>query len=257
MAGAPKLDNVELIARQVEWDAQAEWTMDSGADASLAAAKRYMAAQAFLLSWKEGRVPVGWQRARRLADFDGSYPTRVVDAAHDRINELITERNDAANARIARAAIERRSSAHTQTPRSTLAKKEVAVVSAQLAEFNHAFFDMKAAITKASDAVAELALRTQALQERSTCNTSRRKIVLRAMAFLNAERRDCLRKMKYGAMSGGQRGGSSGSVIRVLRDDALPRHSRLTKGGPGAAKFDGRSRCVRIFPCCWYWYPEL
>lgn len=166
MSKAPKLDDVELIARQVEWDPQSEWTMDDGADASLAAAKRYMAAQAFILSWKEGRVPVGWQRARRLADFDGSYPSRVVDAAHERINELITERNDAANARIARAATERRASSQAQTPRATLAKKEVAAVSSQLADFNHAFFDMKTAIAKASDAVAELALRTQALEER-------------------------------------------------------------------------------------------
>lgn len=163
MTGAPQLDDVELIARSVEWDAQPEW-VDDGAEESLAAAKRYMAAQAFLLSWQEGRVPVGWHRSRRLTDFDGSYPNQVVDAAEDLINELITERNDAANARIARAATERRASARTTTP--ALAKKDVAVVSKQLSEFNHAFFDLKAAVAKASDAVGELALRAQALQER-------------------------------------------------------------------------------------------
>lgn len=166
MSPLPELTPVEQIARSVEWDAQPEWSAENGADKYLARTKRYVAAQTFLLAWQEGRVPVGWQRARRLADYDGKYPTEVVDAAQDRIAELITERNDKANARIQQAANERRESARRAADPNVLQRKEVIVVRRQLAQFNTAYFEMKDAVDKASDAIAELALRAQALQER-------------------------------------------------------------------------------------------
>lgn len=162
----PELSDVEKIARSVEWDAQPEWVETSGPDEHLAAAKRYMAAQSFLLSWKEGKVPVGWQRARKLTDYDGKYPTDVVDAAQERIADLITERNELANERIQRAADERRASAQRAADGSMLARKEVVQVRRQLAAFNQAYFELKNSVDRASDAIAELSLRTQALQER-------------------------------------------------------------------------------------------
>lgn len=166
MSPLPEIPIVEQIARSVEWDAQPEWSTENGADEYLSRAKRYCAAQSFLLSWQEGRVPVGWQRARKLTDYDGKYPTEVVDAAQDRIEQLIIERNNAANARIQQAANERRESAKRGADPNVLQRKEVIVVRRQLAKFNTSYFEMKDAVDKASDAVAELSLRAQALQER-------------------------------------------------------------------------------------------
>lgn len=166
MSSLPELSTVEQIAQSVEWDAQPEWSTENGADKYLARTKRYVAAQTFLLSWQEGRVPVGWQRARRLTDYDGKYPTEIVDAAQDRIAELIAERNNAANARIQQAANERRASAQRGADPNVLQRKEVIAVRRQLAQFNTAYFEMKDSVDKASDAIAELALRAQALQER-------------------------------------------------------------------------------------------
>lgn len=165
----PELDDVERIARSVEWDTSPVWELDEGlsvgADPSLAAAKRYLAAQAFLQAQKEGRVPVGWQRQRRLADYDGEYRPQTVDAAADRIGDLIEERNAAANARIARVAQDRKDvGKHAKSTGRGVSKAEVARVSAQLATFNDAFFELKGAVAKASTAVADLALRVKAAE---------------------------------------------------------------------------------------------
>lgn len=165
----PELDDVERIARSVEWDTSPVWELDEGlsvgADPVLAAAKRYLAAQAFLQAQKEGRVPVGWQRPRRLADYDNQYPTHVVDSAVDRINELIMERNDAANARIARAAQDRKDVGKgSKSGGRGVSKEEVARVNAEMARFNDAFFELKGSVAKASTAVAELALRIKAAE---------------------------------------------------------------------------------------------
>lgn len=158
------LDDVEKITRMTEWDAHPAWELDenTNVDDSLAAAQRYVAAQGFLLSWQEGRVPVGWQRARRLADFDGAYPQHIVDAALDRINDLIAERNNAATKRIARAARHRKT-VEALTPKAS--KTDVELISQQFGKFSHAVSEMKVAIESASAAVAELTLKTQALDE--------------------------------------------------------------------------------------------
>lgn len=164
MTGLEELGAVEHIARSVEWELQPEWSDEQGPDPHLSAAKRYMAAQSFLLSWQEGKVPVSWQRPRRLVDYDGKYPADVVDAAQDRIAELITERNNAANARIQAAAAERKNS--SKKKKNGLQKKEVIQVRRSLVQFNHAYSDLKMAVDKASEAIAELTLRAQALNER-------------------------------------------------------------------------------------------
>ena len=113
MSSTSSLSAVERIAQMTEWDDYTVWEYSdadtSVEDKALAAAQRFLAAQSFLLSWQEGKVPVGWHRPRRLADFDGEFPQETVDAALERINELIAERNEATTRRIAAVTHRRKS----------------------------------------------------------------------------------------------------------------------------------------------------
>lgn len=216
-----RLDTAEKIVRMTEWNEWDAWEYAEGevgpTGDSLSAAKRFLSAQSFLLAWVEGKVPTGWRRPRRLADFDGKYPKQVLQKAESVIAERIATRNSEQTARInavVSAARERmRDSAGTDasdmtsdqvnvsclpsevsaknntivsgTPSSLQhAKKEIAVnvtaeekkparinmndviaVKEELAAFNEQLRDAKTSLRAASDVVAEVTLRLNALSE--------------------------------------------------------------------------------------------
>lgn len=84
-----------------EWEAWEYAESEGGANSdTLAAAKRFLSAQSYLLAWVEGKVPTGWRRPRRLADFDGKYPKQVLEKAEGIIAERIAKRNSEQTARI-------------------------------------------------------------------------------------------------------------------------------------------------------------
>lgn len=131
---------VDEIVRRVEWaapiqappcaagragDGDADGDGDGGAsgaggkrpadgNAMTGAAARFVAAQNLLLSWHRGKVPVGWNRPRTLADFGGGpgggggggvAPPGAVEAARARIATLqrdyATARTEALSALVA------------------------------------------------------------------------------------------------------------------------------------------------------------
>lgn len=216
-----RLDTAEKIVRMTEWDECEAWEYgenESGPHGdSLAAAKRFLSAQSYLLAWVEGKVPTGWRRPRRLADFDGKYPKQVLEKAEVIIAERIAKRNSEQTARInavVSAARERmRESAGTDASDhlvsdqgSASAPSEVAAnngtvkppvaptlqpvkkgttaalqadenkrvgvdvndvkaVKEELAVFNEQLRDAKTSLRAASDVMAEVAVRLDALAE--------------------------------------------------------------------------------------------
>lgn len=167
-----KLDDVEKIVRMTEWNDIESWEYSENEETSqennLAAAKRFLAAQAFLLSWQEGKVPTGWRRPRRLTDFDGKFPQSVVDTAEDVIAERITQRTYQKTARL-NAALSAREKSLSEDAKDDkdleTRKKLVEALKTQFSAFNHEFFEVKSLLTAATSAVADITLRTQALSE--------------------------------------------------------------------------------------------
>lgn len=167
-----KLDDAEKIVRMTEWnDIEAwEYTTDEEhtAESNLAAAKRFLAAQSFLLSWQEGRVPTGWRRPRRITDFDGKFPQSVIETAEDLIGDRIAERtyeqtvrlNAVINARKKNASQDR-----SDAEKKELNKKQIEALKADFSEFNHDFFEVKSALSKATTAIGDITFRVQALSE--------------------------------------------------------------------------------------------
>lgn len=169
------LDDAEKIARMTEWNEHEPWecteTEEHSEENNLAAAKRFMAAQSFLLSWQEGKVPTKWRRARRITDFDGEYPKSVIEEAEDIISERIAARNQEKTARL-NAVVSLRSdssAADNQKDRptsdSTLNTKEVESLKADFAAFNQEFFEAKSALSRVTTAIADISFRVQALSE--------------------------------------------------------------------------------------------
>lgn len=168
------LDDAEKIVRMTEWNEHEPWeysgTDEHSEDNNLAAAKRFMAAQSFMLSWQEGKVPTGWRRARRLADFDGEYPKTVVDAAEDIINDGIEARNMEKTARL-NAVVSLKGEASSDNSRKgppddvALNKQDIEGLKADFSSFNHDFFEAKSALNRATTEIADISFRIQALSE--------------------------------------------------------------------------------------------
>lgn len=167
------VDLPEKIARMTEWNETEAWEYTEQEAASdgntLAAAKRFVAAQAFLLSWKEGKVPTGWRRARKLTDFDGEYPQHVVDAAEELISERISERNLQKTAKL-NAVVSSKTKSNPAAGKNhsadvTLTKQQIESLKMEFSKFNHDFFEVKSALSKATTALAEISLRIQAVSE--------------------------------------------------------------------------------------------
>lgn len=171
------LNDAEKIVRMTEWNEQETWECSESDEHNegnhLAAAKRFLAAQAFLLSWQEGKVPTGWRRARRLTDFDGEYPKAVVDAAEDIIAERIAVRNFEKTAKLNAAILSKvKSENKTEQGEQTAnvdeqrtMKKEAEKLKSDLSTFSHDFFQAKSALSKATSAIADISFRIQALSE--------------------------------------------------------------------------------------------
>lgn len=169
-----QLDDVEKIVRMTEWNEQEPWECSENEeyskDNNLAAAKRFMAAQSFLLSWKEGKVPTGWRRARKITDFNGEYPKSVIDSAEDVISERIAAKNMEKTIRLNAAVLSRgesSSEAATKRPPSDVAlnKQEIEKLKAEFSTFNLHFFEAKGALSRATTAIADVSFRLQAVSE--------------------------------------------------------------------------------------------
>ncbi|CAN8066746.1 unnamed protein product [Agarophyton chilense] len=167
-----KLEDAEMIARMTEWNDIEAWDYsedeESSAENNLAAAKRFLAAQSFLLSWQEGKVPTRWRRPRKLTDFDGKYPKSVVDEAEDIIAERIAVRNLEKTARLNAVLSARKSDSlgdGGKTRDAVQKKTELDALKTDFAAFNTDFFEAKNCLTKATSSIADISFRIQALSE--------------------------------------------------------------------------------------------
>lgn len=175
-----RMDDAEKIARMTEWNEHEPWEYsdsdEHSATNNLAAAKRFLAAQSFLLSWQEGKVATGCRRARRLTDFDGEYPQSVVDRAEDIIAERIAVRNMEKTARLNAALSLTEKSASTTNKKEganevALNKQEIEALKSDFSTFSHDFFEAKSSLNKATAAVADISFRLQALSENPESKT--------------------------------------------------------------------------------------
>lgn len=164
-----KLNDAEMIVQMTEWNDMDTWEYtenESPDDNHLEKAKRFLAAQSFLLSWQEGKVPTGWRRPRRLTDFDGKFPQSTVDEAEDIIADRIAERNlrktERLNA-VMSAREKRKSMKKDDSAVAPLNKEQLEHVKADFSTFSHQFFEAKSALTKATSSIAEITFRIQAI----------------------------------------------------------------------------------------------
>lgn len=160
---------VERIVNMAEWDSVEKWECSSTKstspeEAALAQAQRFVAAQSFLMSWQLGRVPTGWQRPRRLADFEGEYGSEVITAVVAALERRVKERNESAIHRINKL---RSLSDNPAAPRSPkpISKSEISDLKDAYTKFSSDLYEIKAALANAATTIAELTLRTQALAE--------------------------------------------------------------------------------------------
>lgn len=168
---AHNLEDAEKIARMTEWNEHEPWEYSDNdkhsEENNLAAAKRFLAAQSFLLSWQEGKVPTGWRRARKINDFDGGYPLSVVEAAEDIIAERIAVRNFEKTARL-NAVLKSKNLSKTNTEAvddDSMSKAQIEKLKADFSVFSHEFFQAKSALGRATSTIADLSFRIQALSE--------------------------------------------------------------------------------------------
>lgn len=167
-----KLSDAEKIVQMTEWNDVETWDYsedeESSDDYNLAAAKRFLAAQTFLFCWQEGKVPTSWRRPRRIADFDGKLPRSVIEQAEDMIAENIAERNFKKTARLNAALSARATSSSVPGDVDEDAKmsmQQLEELKTDMSHFNHEFFEVKSALSKATTAVAEISFRIQAISE--------------------------------------------------------------------------------------------
>lgn len=182
-----RIETAEKIVRMTEWNAAEPWEFAEGEVASvdtLAAAKRFVSAQHFLLAWQEGKVPTGWRRPRRLTDFDGKYPKSVVDEAEEFIAERIAARNMQKTAKInavlsaagkakdgcganenisAGLAADEGLKRGKTREKKKISAKDVDAVKKDFAQFSSDLFEAKNALRTAMNAAADVSLRIDAL----------------------------------------------------------------------------------------------
>lgn len=162
------MDLVEKIVMMVEEDSVEKWEYSSTKantpeDDSLAQAQRFMAAQSFLLSWQQGKVPTGWSRPRRFADFSGESPL-VLGAAKAVALQRMEDRNTEATHRINEARTTALAPAAEPEVRP-ISQREIADLKGAYSKFSSDLYDINTALGNASAAIAEVILRTQALAE--------------------------------------------------------------------------------------------
>lgn len=165
------MDVVYKIVNQIEESDFKKWEYSgskilSPDEQSLAQAQRFMAAQSFLLSWQQGKVPTGWRRPRRLTDFEGESP-HVLAAAKAVAQARMEERNEDATKRIN----EMRASAcapRSQEDIKPISKKELGDLKNAYSKFSSDLYDINTALANASSTIADLVLRTQALVEQDS-----------------------------------------------------------------------------------------
>lgn len=165
---------VERIVSMAEWDSFEKWDYSttksmSQEEEALAQAQRFVAAQSFLMSWQLGRVPTGWQRPRRLADFEEEYSTEVLEAALVAAERRIKERNESTTNRINKIRSLAKNPAAPRSPRP-ISKSEIEDLKDAYTKFSSDLYDIRAALANASATIAELTVRTQALAESSIDN---------------------------------------------------------------------------------------
>lgn len=180
-----RLETAEKIVRMTEWNNAEPWEYaesEHKVKDPLAAAKRYVSAQAFLLSWQEGKVPTGWRRPRKLQDFDGKYPQQVIDQVNEKILQRISERNFEKTAQI-NAILSAMGKCIPITPstpldggfgplvssddddnkKRLLTKADVNEVKRDFNQFSHQLYEAKSALRVASNTAADVSLRLKAL----------------------------------------------------------------------------------------------
>lgn len=165
----------------VEWSNVDAWEYYEGEQKvrdPLARAKRYVSAQAFLLSWQEGKVPTGWRRPRRLADFEGKYPAPVLETVSEKMASIYNQRNQEKTVQLnmlVRQEKEREQHVgqkpeeiHEQARKEDVPTKKVERSDLQglkkdLASLSHHIFEAKSALKIASNTAADAALRIKAI----------------------------------------------------------------------------------------------
>lgn len=169
-----KLSDAEKLVRMIEWNTNEPWECGAEGDEEpggdhLARAKRFLAAQSFLLSWQEGKVPTGWRRPRTLGDLSGQYPSSLIDEAEDIIAARIEERNLQRTAKLNNMITARGkapSLSERQKSKDVEDKKmQVIKLKKEFKTFSDEFFAVKNALSKATTAVADVSFRVQAISE--------------------------------------------------------------------------------------------
>lgn len=164
------MDLVEQIVMMVDEDGFKQWECatpskaDTPEEDSLAQAQRFMAAQSFLLSWQHGKVPTGWRRPRRFADFADESPL-VLGAAKAVAQQRMEDRNAEATSRINERRSLAMAPAADAAPSRLLTRKEVASLKDAYSKFSSDLYDINTALGNAAAAIAETILRTDALEE--------------------------------------------------------------------------------------------
>jgi hypothetical protein len=160
---------VQRILEKVEWETFKSWEHTSKATASpeedaLLQAQRFMAAQAFLFSWQNGRVPTGWRRPRRLADFEGKCSPAELAAARDAADRDMAARNQSATDRINDLVLNPRE-APARPPPKPISRKEINDLKEAYTKFSSDLYDIQSALGNAASLIAETSLRTQSLAD--------------------------------------------------------------------------------------------
>lgn len=177
-----KLDTAEKVMRMVEWSNVDAWEYYEGEQKvrdPLARAKRYVSAQAFLLSWQEGKVPTGWRRPRRLADFEGKYPAQMLETVSEKMASIYNQRNQEKTAQLNLLVSQEKEreenvgqkkpeEIHEQARKEDVSTKNVEPSDLQglkkdLASLSHHIFEAKSALKIASNTAADAALRIKAI----------------------------------------------------------------------------------------------
>jgi hypothetical protein len=157
------------ILQKVEWETFKPWEYSNKAtispeESGLMQAQRFMAAQAFMFSWQTGRVPTGWRRPRRLADFEEHCTPAEIAAACAAAERDMAVRNRTATDRINDLVLNPRA-APVKPPPKLISRQEIEGLKKAYTQFSSDLFDIQSALGNAASLIAEISLRTKSLSD--------------------------------------------------------------------------------------------
>lgn len=171
-ADHPDRELIEKVVTMTEWETSKGWAYDGSTkntpeEQQLAQAHRFVAAQSFILSWQNGKVPTGWRRPRKLTDFEGKYSQEILDAALTEIQRRNDEKNLSTTARIKELRRLASKPEAAKPPPKPISKAEIKALKGAYATFSSDLHDVRTALANASSTIAEIILRTEAVAKQA------------------------------------------------------------------------------------------